>query len=113
MKKIIEGKNVTELNTIISRYLLHYRATPQSTTGKSPAEMLFNLKLNTQLNLLKQSMNKQDLNYEQQIAELYASKTLRTFYPEDLVWHQNYQLGNKWEKGTIVKQVGRVTYLYN
>ena len=52
-KKIIEGKNVMELNTSISRYLLHYRAKPQSITGKSPAEMLFNCRL-TRLNLLKQ-----------------------------------------------------------
>ena len=47
IKKIIEGKNEMELNTIINRYLLHYRATPQSTTEKYPAEMLFNCKLNT------------------------------------------------------------------
>ena len=86
IKKIIEGKNVFELNTITSRYLLHSRATPQNTTGKSPAEMLFNRKLNTRLNLLKQSMNNQ-----------FASKTLQTFHPKDLVWHRNYQLGNKWE----------------
>lgn len=66
MKKIIEGQNVMELNTIISRQLLHYSGTPQSTIGKSPAAMLFNLKLNTWVNLLKQKMNKQDLNYELQ-----------------------------------------------
>ena len=36
----------------------------QSTTGKPLAEMLFNHKINMQLDLLKQSMNKQDLNYE-------------------------------------------------
>ena len=53
-------------------------------------------------------MNKQDLNHEQQIAEFYASKTLQTFYPKELVWY-----GNKWEKGTIVKQVRPVTYLIN
>ena len=93
-----------ELNAITNRYLLHYRATPQSTTCKYPAEMLFNQKLNMWLNLLKQSMNKQDLNYEQQIAEFYAMKTLQTFYPKDLVWYRNYKLGNKWGKGTIVKQ---------
>ena len=56
-------------------------------------------------------MNKQDLNYEQQIAVLCGSKTWWTFYPKDLVWYRNYQLGNKWEKGTIVKQVGPVAYL--
>ena len=95
IKKIAEGKNEMELNTIINRYLLHYRATPQSATEKYPAEMLFNCKLNARLNLLKQSMNKQDLNCEQQIVEFYASETLRTFYPKDLVWYRNYQLGNK------------------
>ena len=40
-------------------------------------------------------MNKQDLNYEEQMAEFYASKTLRIFYPKDLVWYRNYQLGRK------------------
>ena len=34
-------------------------------------------------------------------------KTLGTFYPKDLVWYRNYQLGSKWEKGTTVKQ-GRI-----
>ena len=27
------------------------------------------------------------------------------------MWYQNYQLRNKWEKKTIVEQVGPVTYL--
>ena len=59
VKKIINrGKNVIELNTIFSRYLLHYRAMSQSTTGKSPTEMLYNCKLNTWLILLKQSVSK-------------------------------------------------------
>ena len=51
------------------------------------------------------------MNYEQQIGEFYVLKTLQTFYPKDLVWYGNYQLEKKWEKGTIVKQVGSVTYL--
>ena len=66
VKKILEGKNVIALN-IISRYLLHYRATILSTTRKSPAEMLFNQKLHTWLNLLKKSVNKQDWNYEHRV----------------------------------------------
>ena len=40
IKKIIEGKNVMELNTSISQ-----ATQPQSITGKSPAEMLFNCRL--------------------------------------------------------------------
>ena len=93
IKKIIEGKNLIELNTIVSGYLLHYIATPQSTTGKSLAEMLFNRKLNTRHNLLKQSMNKPDLNNEQQIAEFCALKTSRAFHLKGLVWYWINQLG--------------------
>ena len=33
----------------LHKYLLQYRATPHSTTGKSPAEMLFNRKIKTKL----------------------------------------------------------------
>ena len=76
IKKIIKGKNVMELNPIIRRYLLHYRAMPQSLNGKSPAKMSFSRKLKMWLILLKQAVNKQDLNYEQQIAEFYGLKTM-------------------------------------
>ena len=59
VKKIINRcKNVIEWNTVFSRYLLNYRAMSQSTTGKSPTEMLYSCKLNTWLSLLKQSMSK-------------------------------------------------------
>ena len=107
IKKITEGKNLIELNTIVSGYLLHYIATAQSTTGKSLAEMLFNRKLNTWHNLLKQSMNKPDLNNKQQIAEFYALKTSRAFHLK--VWC-GIEL-TSWEKRTIIKQLGPVTYL--
>ena len=33
----------------LNRFLLHYRATPHLTTGRSPAEMLFNRKIKTKL----------------------------------------------------------------
>ena len=33
----------------IFKFLLNYRATPHSTTGKSPAELLFNREIHTKL----------------------------------------------------------------
>ena len=81
MKKIIEGKQSVNLNTAICRYLLHYRSTPQTTTNKSPAELLFKRRLNTRLNLTKQLLDEQDLDHECKIADFYTSKKLRTFYP--------------------------------
>ena len=43
---VAEGKEPRE---VLDKYLLHYRATPHPTTGKSPAEMLNNRKLRTKL----------------------------------------------------------------
>ena len=43
---VVENKN---WKRVINRFLLNYRATPHSTTGKSPAELLFNRKIRTRL----------------------------------------------------------------
>ena len=51
LKKIIEGKEVKELNTILQRFLLTYCTTPHCKIHTSSAELLFNRKLNTRLNL--------------------------------------------------------------
>ena len=43
---VAEGKNT---RSELYNYLLQYRATPHTTTGKSPAEMIFNRKIQTKL----------------------------------------------------------------
>eukprot|EP00794_Sanderia_malayensis_P005831 gene5831-6529_t len=43
---VIENKN---WKRTINRFLLNYRATPNSTTGKSPPELLFNRQIRTRL----------------------------------------------------------------
>ena len=53
------------------------------------------------------------MNYEQQIGDFYVLKTLQTFYPKDLVWYGNSQLGKKWEKGTIVYKTSRICSMSN
>ena len=44
------------IETKLARFLLAYRNTPSSTTGQSPAELLFHRTLRTRLSLLKPSM---------------------------------------------------------
>ena len=46
LKKIINGKVVSDLDSTLLRFILSYRTTPHSTTGLSPVELLFNRKLN-------------------------------------------------------------------
>jgi len=43
---IVEGNDPRD---VLHKYLMHYRATPHPTTGKSPAEMLNNRKIRTKL----------------------------------------------------------------
>lgn len=36
---------------------------------------------------------------------------MKIFTPGDTIWYHNYQKGNKWETGLVVKQTGLVMYL--
>ena len=54
LKRLKEGS----LNTQLSRFLFKYRLTPHSSTGASPAEMMFGRKLRSQLDLLEPNLAK-------------------------------------------------------
>ena len=57
LEKIIEGKEVKELNTILQCFLLTYQTTSYCQTHTSPAELLFNWKLKlTCLNFAKPTL---------------------------------------------------------
>ena len=45
------------INTRVSRFLFTYRITPHTSTGKSPAELLMNRKLRSNLDLIKPSLH--------------------------------------------------------
>ena len=50
--KKLEGSEGT-VHTKLSRFLLAYRSTPQTTTGVTPAELLFNRRLGTRLDRIQ------------------------------------------------------------
>ena len=68
LKKIIDGKVVSDLDSTLSHFMLSYRTTPRKTTCVSPAELLFNGKLNTRLNFVKPRLssiiNEQEQKFE-------------------------------------------------
>ena len=95
LKKIIEGKKVKELNTILHRFLLTYRTetyrTPHCQTHTSPAELLFNRKLNTRFNFLKPTSTDTIASHVDNFCRFHCySKNLRQFYPGDRVWIRDY-----------------------
>lgn len=111
IKKIFEN-SVSDVNSSIYRFLLSYRSTPHSVTGKTPAELLFNRKLKTRLSLLKPHISSIKDKEEKHLLSFHElSKNTRNFYPGDLVWVRNFQQrGDKWIKGTIIKRISLVLY---
>ena len=91
LKKIIQGKVVSDLDSTLSRFMLSYHTTPHSTTGISPAELLFNRKLNTRLNFVKPKLSSIINEQEQKFKDFNnRSKNLKLFYLGDHVWVRDY-----------------------
>ena len=92
------------MHTRLHRFLLQYRITPQSTTGKSPAELLNQRRLKTKLDLLhpnlqgkvQEQLSQMKRNHEKLAAE-------RRFVVGDTVNAKNFGHGPKWTPGVVVK----------
>ena len=112
LKRIIEGKKVKELNTILQRFLLTYRATPHCQTHASSAELLFNRKLNTRFNFVKPTLTDTIASHVDNFCKFHCySKNLRQFYPGDKVWIRDYgRVNTKWIEGQVVKKISDVMY---
>lgn len=48
--------NIRDANSRLQKFLFSYRTTPQQTTGKTPAEILFGRPLRTKFDLIKPSL---------------------------------------------------------
>ena len=105
MKMMQSGDVQTKLN----RLLYHYRMTPHSTTGKSPAELLFGRKLNSTFQQLHPENSKQKEAFKR-LATQDSEKKIRIFGEGDAVWYKNFGAGSKWLPGIVKKKLGRVTY---
>ena len=112
LKKIVEGKEINDLDSTLSHFMLSYRTTPHSTTGISPAELLFNRKLNTRLNFVKPKLSNIINDQEQKFKQFNNySSNLRQFYPGDNVWVRNYSKTQaKLAEGKIIEKIGNIMY---
>ena len=106
-----------ELTTKLAHFLLHYRTTPQATTGKTPAELLMGRSLRTHLDMLRPNINAR-VESKQLSQKLYHDNRSRkrSFSPEEkvhglLVWLSrgrgvfitmwNWRMED-WSKGTSI-----------
>ena len=97
----------------LSKFLFRYRTTPHSTTGRTPAELLYGRKLRTALDLLKPSTATQ-LKVDQSLIRqqrLHDSRAKnRNFQVGDEVFVRCFVGQRKWRAGVIAAQAAPLTY---
>ena len=107
-----EGSQV--LSHKLSEILMHYRNVPNSTTGKSPAELFLKRTPRTKLSLMKPSLQS-NVESKQAAAKLQRdgkSPVMRSYDLYQRVLVKNSRGGKeKWIHGTIVKVKGPLTYI--
>ena len=99
------------VQTKVSRFLLSYRSTPNSTTGRTPSELFLKRNIRTRLDLFKpsvlemvtQNQSKQKYHHDKQ-------SQMRSFEIGEPVLAQNFRGTPKWLPGVIVGKTGNVSY---
>lgn len=112
LKNALRKANSKDIEATLARFLFHYRTTPHSTTGLTPAEMLMGRTLRTHLDLIKpdiaakvkRAQDVQKQNHDRR------SKPLRSFAEDDPVFVRNFGDGEKWLPGTVELCQGPVNY---
>jgi len=96
----------------LSRFLLSYRITPQSTTGVSPSALLMGRRLRSRFDRLFPDLTKRVENQQVKQAQHHdSSKPLRTFQVADTVYVRDFCTSRlTWIPGKIVKVTGPLSY---
>ncbi len=105
-KEALKNLKMGDIQTKVDRLLYKYRIMPHSSTGKSPAEMMFQRQIRTPFHLLKPGSQVTEPGQSCKVKD----KT-RKFESGDKVWAKNFAKGGeKWVPGVINKKLGNVTY---
>ena len=102
-------KNCTKdaVETQLSRFLFHYRLTPQTTTGVSPAELLLRRRPRSQLDLAKPDLH-QHIASKQTVPppKKGGGKKEVTLGVDSPVLVRNFGTGQSWLAGTVKHSSG-------
>ena len=107
LKKSGEGS----LETRLSRILFHYRLTPHSTTGVSPAELLLGRRPRSHLDLIRPDLSSRvQKSVERQKRGHDGRTRSRMFGEGDPVLLRNFTNGPVWLRGVIHRVRGPLTF---
>ena len=95
----------------ISTFLFKYRITPQTTTGRSPAELLVGRRLRSHLDLLHPDASHKATAVQDKQRQITSPTRLREFNIDDKVYARNYRGSKKWIEAKVIKITGPVSYV--
>ena len=111
LKGGLKKLKVGSVETKVSRFLFAYRMTPHSSTGVSPAELMFGRRMRSPMDNLRPDLAKKvRQGQEQQKRARDKSARPRDFSVGDLVYARNYGPGVMWLPGEIVSGLGSTMY---
>ncbi|RVE45154.1 hypothetical protein evm_010177 [Chilo suppressalis] len=99
------------LRARLNKFLLSYRTTPHSTTGKTPAQLMFGRQIHIVLDNIRPS-SKRDLQYRQIKANIEADGKNKIFDVGETVYCRNRDKPG-WKPASVVRQTGRYSYIVN
>ena len=93
-----------DIETRVCRILFRDHITPQTTTGHSPAELLFNRRLRSALTLLRPNVG-----MSLRAKQVEEMRKTRTFQLGDAVLSKNFGRGEQWLPGIVAEVLGQQT----
>ena len=110
-KQYIKAEGTQNIKQNLARFLLSYRTTQNTMTGRTPAELLLNRRPKTRLDLLKPDLGRtiETKQRNQKVPHDTHSKD-REFEVNNKVLVQNFRGEPKWVEAIVVERTGPVSY---
>lgn len=118
---ILSNSNVKGINNKLLKYLFDYRNSVHSSTGCSPAQLVFGQKLRSRLDLIKPNSPlpasvtlTRNVDKKQCLQSKGSDeKATKYFKAGDYVLYKKNTISKKgtWQKGVIIKKIGKVIYI--
>lgn len=107
------AREKTDPDEALQTFLLMYRCTPHTTTGRTPSELLLKRTMRTVLDIMKPDAEEiiRNVQRKQINATAGTDRAAREFKVGDRVLFKMYRLNkSSWEKGEVVARLGPLTY---
>lgn len=100
------------LDTRLSKVLARYRVTPQSTTGRTPAEMMYHRQIRSRLDLLIPDASSKVLKSQNRQKSSHDRVAMKSSISVGQMVHvRNFGHGAIWLDGEIVSQTGPLSFM--